>query len=319
MESSRQEFRKLYRFMAARSFVASRVELLEEGFTSSRIKNWHQRGRLIKAIRGVYSLGRDVESADAALRVALAFAGPRAVLTGISACEKWGLINRVLPIPGYIEVAKPTGKARKQRGSSPALRNTLINVIRRHLEPSDVRIKDGLALVRPALALIDFAVKASDREVRFAFLEACRLRLFTERDLKYCFNRMIGRRGASKLRPYLALWVPELLRIKSVFEGWFLLEWVERNLPMPQINVKAFGYEVDVFWRSLGVVLELDGNAFHSDQTQTKLDLEKQKYLEACGLIVIRVTYAEFAADPGAVIDRVLEILELRREALLAV
>lgn len=304
--------------MAARSFVASRAELLGHGFTGSRIKNWYQRGRLIKVVRGVYSLGRDVESVDAALRAALAFAGPQAVLTGISACEKWGLVTCRHPIPQYIEVAKPTGKSRKQRGKSPALRNTVINVIRRCLEPADVRRKDGLALVRPALALIDFAVRASDRDIRFAFLEACRLRLFTERDLKYCFTRMAGRRGASKLRPYLALWVPELLRIKSVLEGWFLLEWVERNLPMPEINVKAFGYEVDVFWRSLGVVLELDGDAFHTDPIQRKLDIGKQRYLEAQGLIVIRVTYAEFAADPGAVIERVLEVLALRREAAVA-
>lgn len=305
--------------MSSRSFVASRIELLSQGFSGSRIKNWYQRGRLIKVIRGVYSLGRDVESADAAMRAALAFAGPGAVLTGISACQKWGMVTSRFQIPRYIEVAKSSGKARKQTGISPALRKTVVSVIRRQVESTETRIKDGLKLACPALALIDFAVNASDREIRFAFLEACRLRLFKERDLKYCFNRMARRRGAKKLRPYLALWVPELLRIKSVLEGWFLLEWVERTLETPEVNVKAFGYEVDCVWRKLGVVLELDGDAFHSDPAQRMLDLEKQMYLESRGLIVIRVTYAEFAADPGAVIERVIEALKLRREVLAAV
>lgn len=274
---------------------------------------------MIKVIRGVYSLGRDVESADAAMRAALAFAGPGAVLTGISACQKWGMVKSRFRIPLYIEVAKSTGKARKQNGSSPAMRNTAVNVIRRRFEPTEVRTRDGLRLTCPALALIDFAVNASDREVRFAFLEACRLRLFTEKDLKYCFTRMARRRGAKKLRPFLALWVPELLRIKSVLEGWFLLEWVERALEMPEVNVKAFGYEVDCLWRKLGVVLELDGDAFHSDPAQRKLDIEKQRYLESCGLIVIRVTFAEFAANPAAVIERIALELELRRVSLAAV
>ena len=109
-----------------------------------------------------------------------------------------------------------------------------------------------------------------------------------------------------------------MLRIKSVLEGWFLLEWVERALEMPEVNVKAFGYEVDCLWRKLGVVLELDGDAFHSDPAQRKLDIEKQRYLESRGLIVIRVTYAEFAADPAAVIQRVIEVLEARRAVLAA-
>lgn len=318
MEQGLKDLKVLYRFMSSRLFVASLAELNSVGFTYSRIKNWYQRGRLVKVMRGVYSLGRDIETTDAAFRAALLFAGPGAALTGVSACQKWGLVGFRDGIPPYIEVARASGESKRQRGSSPAMRKTMVNLIQRRFRKDELRTKDGLVLVRPALALIDFAVRASAREVRFAFLEACRLRLFDEQDLTYCFKAMAGRRGAKKLRPYLALWVPELLRIKSVFEGWFLLEWVDRKLPMPEVNVRAFGYEVDFFWRWLGVVVELDGDAFHSDPVQKKIDLEKQKYLESRGLVVIRITYAEFAADPGAVIRMVFEALERRRVALKA-
>ncbi len=161
-------------------------------------------------------------------------------------------------------------------------------------------------MTNPALALIDFAMNASDREVRFAFLEACRLKLFGKPDLEYCHLRLRGRRGARKLRPYLALWVPELNRIRSVLEGWFLLVWVRRKLETPQVNVKVFGKEVDFYWPEYRLVLELDGDAFHSDPVQKQIDLEKQRFLESQGMTVLRATYKEFAADPDGVVDRVL-------------
>ena len=40
---------------------------------------------------------------------------------------------------------------------------------------------------------------------------------------------------------------------------------MKHKLPMPEVNVKVLGREVDCLWRRLGVILELDGNEFHSD------------------------------------------------------
>lgn len=205
MEPRSAQLEELHRFMATRWFVASRAELLGHGFSGSRIKNWYQRGRLVKVMHGVYSLGRDVETREATWRAALLVAGSGSVLTGRSACEQWGLIKTRTPIPRSIEVATQSGKARTHRGRSPALRNTRVEVVRRTFDSGDIRTKGGIPLLRPALALVDFAVDASDRELRFAFLEACRLQLFNENDLKYCFNRLAGRSGARKLRPLLAL------------------------------------------------------------------------------------------------------------------
>lgn len=306
---------KLRHYMAARGFIAGRSDLIEAGFSPTRIKNWHQGDRLVQVIRGVYSLGRDIEAREAALRAALAAAGPGSALTGQSACEQWGLIKRGQGIPRYVEVATKRGNSRRLRGSSPAMVNTEVRVVKRTLGSGDLRERDGIVLTRPALALIDFSARASEREVRFAFLEACRLKLFNERDLKFCFRRLVGRRGARKLRPFLALWVPELARIRSVLEGWFLIEWVERGFPVPQVNAKVAGFEVDMYWPEQGVVLELDGGAFHRGTVQQRIDLEKQLALEALGLIVIRATYREFEENPDAVVERVATALRLRAAA----
>ncbi len=297
--------------MASRKFVASRAELVDAGFTRSRINNWIRNGRMIKILRGVYCYGRDVESRGSVFRAALVAAGPGSVLIGRSACEVWGIVKPRDELPRVVEVAVARGATRSLPGLSPALRRTTVKVWKRQVDRRDIRHREGLELTSPALALIEFAARASRKEVRFAFLEACRLGLLKQREVAYCFGRISGRRGAKKLKPLLALWVPELNRIRSVLEGLFLLVWVQRGLPMPKVNVKVFGYEVDDFWEKQGLVLELDGDAFHRDPAQRSIDAAKQRELEARGLTVIRVTYAELERDPDAVVRRIMDLLGL--------
>ncbi|HMY26973.1 MAG TPA: DUF559 domain-containing protein [Solirubrobacterales bacterium] len=113
------------------------------------------------------------------------------------------------------------------------------------------------------------------------------------------------------MRPLLGLWVPELNRIKSVLEGLFLLSWVPRRWKLPEVNVKIFGREVDFLWRKEGLVLELDGDAFHTDPIARQRDLEKTRFLESKGLTVIRITWKEFMEDPDGVVERIARELGL--------
>jgi len=282
------------------------------GFSQSRIDCWLRNGRLIKVVRGVYSYGRDVESREAVWRASLLAAGSGSILTGRSACEAWGLIQTRETVPIRVEVAVTCGRTRTLHGTSPALRRTRINIRKREFDQSDVRQKDGIELASPVLALIEFAAEASEREVRFAFLEACRLKLFNRRDVRDCYDRLEGRRGAGRLKPLLALWVPQLGRIRSVLEGTILLGLIERRLPLPEVNVKVGGYEVDFFWRKYGVVLEADGETYHSDLPQRGIDVAKQRDLERQGLDVMRVTSTQFDGNPEAVLDEVANKLASR-------
>lgn len=310
-DSSTPDLRDLYRYMASREFVASRAELLQLGFGPHRLRSWKRSGRLVKSFRGIYAYGREVHTRNAALRAALLVAGPGSALTGRVALEKWGAIKTWREIPLEVEVATRTDRDGIHRGLSPCLRNTRVKVVQRQFAPVDVRTRDGLRILRAALALIDFAVSASETEVRFAFLELCRLRCFSEEDVEFCVRRAVGRRGSSKIKPLLGLWVAELERIRSVLEGLFLLAWVEAKLEMPEVNVKIHGYEVDFLWRRKGVVLELDGDAFHSDPIAMQRDLSKQRFLESKGMKVIRVTWKEFQADSVGVVNRIACELDL--------
>lgn len=301
---------QLQDFMASRSYVAGRTELVGHGFTPSRIKSWERSGRLIRVLRGVYSYGRDIETRTAAWRAALASAGADSVVSARSACEAFGMVRPRTPIPRLIEIAIGSGDATVKQGLSPALRRTRVRVTQRTFDPSEVVLRDGLSLLRPPRALIELAVGGSAVEVKFAFLEACRLGLFTRPDVDYCFRSIAGRRGARKLRPLLALWVPELGRIKSALEGMFILEWVARESRMPRVNAKVLGAEVDCHWPEAGLVVELDGGAFHSDPVAKKRDELKTRKLEAGGLRVLRFPYELIRYEPAVAVDQVVGILD---------
>lgn len=300
---------ELKRFTARTSFVASRTDLLNSGFTGTEIHSWLISGRLSQLFRGVYSYGRDIETREAALRAAILVAGTGSVLTGLSACEIWGMVQPRGKIPSLIEVATNTGNTRIHTGKSPALSRTIVSVAQRQYGSEETRIVNGLELLRPALALMDFAVNAQERRVRFAFLEGCRLGHFDQREVIVCNRHLRGRRGARRVRPMLRLWVPELRRIKSVFEGDVLLDLVERRHPLPQVNVKVHGREVDLYFPKQRYALELDGGAFHSDPAQKRLDAEKQCYLEARGETVRRVTYKEYEANRAGILDQIAKDL----------
>jgi hypothetical protein len=308
MERSRQpgpftrRAEELRRFAAERHFVTGRSELLERGFPLTTIRSWGDNERLTRLFHGVYSYGRDVETREAAWRAALLAGGPGSALTARSALEVWGAIEPRDPIPRLIFVATEVDRGAEHYGKSAALTQTKVKVVRRTLEAEDIRERSGLRVVRAAFALIDFAATASEREVRSAYLELCRLELFDRKDLAYCFRRMAGRRGVSKLRPLLALWVPELARTRSVFEGLFVLAWGETRRPTPKVNQRIFGREVDFLWPEHGVVVELDGAAFHSDPLASRRDQEKTDFLESKGLRVTRVSWKEFEADQDAVL-----------------
>lgn len=307
--------------MSRRDFVASREELVAVGFSRSQIKNWVRGGRLITVLKSVYSYGRDVESVQALRRAALLASGRDSALTARSACEAWGLTKSFSDYPRLIQTGSPKGQTREYSCLSPLTRGSKVHVSKRTFTSGDLTTHGGLTLVRPALALLDIAAYCSDRDVRFAFLEACRLKLFTEIDLSYCGSRFQRRRGAGRIRPLLALWIPELERIRSVLEGWFLLEWVAHRYPVPRVNEKLLGFEVDFYWPEYGLALEVDGDAFHGDPAQKRIDHEKTRFLESRVIVVIRISYREFAADPSAAVSSVARKqneIGIRPSALLA-
>lgn len=281
------------------------------GFPSATIDSWLESGRLVTLFHGVYGFGRDIETAGSAWRAALLVAGPGSVLAGRSACEFWGLVRRNRAIPARIQVASAERKAARFPGRSVALSRTRVEAVRRTFEEGECLRRNGLDVTSAARGLIDYAVAADPLAVKFAYLEACRLGHFRRRDVDYCFRRIEGRRGASKLRPLLVLWIPELGRIRSVLEGLFLLAWVARDRRrMPLVNHKVCGYEVDCHWPEQRLMVELDGGAFHGDPLARARDKAKDRMMRAKGFRVLRFDYDTVRDTPELAVREVARRLD---------
>lgn len=300
-------------FAAHHHWVISRAELVGLGMPLSTIDSWLESGRLVPLLHAVYGYGRDIESSESAWRAALLAAGPGAALAGRTACEFWGMVQKRKGIPARIRIASGRNSAGTLKGRSRSLARTRVELIHRQLDPAETCQRNGFTVTTPARAQIDFAAEASPAAVRFAFLEACRLGHLGRTEIEYCFRRIAGRRGATSLRPHLALWVPELQRINSVLEGLFLLAWIPHDHRRPLVNEKVLGYEVDCYWPSHRLVFELDGRAYHANPAARARDAVKDRRLRAGGLTVIRFGYEAVNEDPGTVLrtgSRLLDAAE---------
>jgi hypothetical protein len=299
------------RFHAARNrWVLSRAELRALGCPNPRIDGWLESRRLVPLFRGVYAFGRDIETAESAWRAALLATGPGAVLAGRTACELWGLVRKAEGIPARIQVAAEITEPALYAGRSAALARTRVRAVRRKFERTDVRRRKDLPVLSAPQAVIDYSAEADPVSVKFAFLEACRLGLFGRPDVDRCFERIHGRRGASKVRPLLELWVPQLSETRSALEGLFLLTWVAADKRLPLINQKVFGFEVDCFWPEHRLIVELDGGGYHSDALARGRDARKERALAKEGLLVVRFGYLEVRRRPERVVREVVRLLD---------
>ena len=89
-----------------------------------------------------------------------------------------------------------------------------------------------------------------------------------------------------------------------------MLRLVRRaGLPEPLVNAHVCGLEVDFDGPAQGLVVEVDGHAFHGDRGAFEADRERDQILVASGLRVIRVTRQPITEQPLAVAVRIAQAL----------
>lgn len=270
--------------------VVGRAELVEAGLSPARIDRARKSRRLLPVFRGVYAVGREIETVEAVWQAATIAGGEGAALTGRSAAEAWGMMSRRARLPREVEIARP-GDPGVIHARSPSLPNTRLTLRRRHLLDDEVSRYRGIPLTTPARTFIDLAGDLGPTQLRGVFIEACRLGRIRRGDLNRLFARSRGRPGAERVRRIAGLWVPGMERTRSVLEGLFLLGWVEADSRVPEVNVRVGRYEVDFLWRREGVIVETDGRAYHDHEIARRRDERKDAWLRGQGLTVIRLGY----------------------------
>jgi len=172
---------------------------------------------------------------------------------------------------------------------------------------------DGVPVTSLARTLIDLAAVLPDRGLEQALARGLQLVGVTADELHRLLARYPRRPGTPRLHALLNADEPPAMT-RSEAEERFLALVRTAQLPAPRVNVRLHGYEVDFCWRAHGVVVEIDGLAFHSTRVAQQRDRRRDSTLAAPGMRVLRFTWQDLTTRPEATLMKVA--LALGRAAL---
>jgi very-short-patch-repair endonuclease len=269
--------------------VVTREQLTAAGLGRGAIGHRLAQGRLHPLHRGVFLVGHQVPPPRAREAAAVFACGKGAVLSHSSAGDQWGFSGSDAVI--HVTVAARNPKSRAG-----------VHVHRvRHLCSGDVRRHHGLPLTSPARTLLDLAEVLPSRPLERALDEALRMRLTRPRELRAILERSPGRHGAAVLRALLDRTHGPTLTRSEAEERLLALVRAAR-LPHPELNVRVAGSEVDFLWRDAGLVVEVDGFAYHSTRAAFERDRRRDAKLQSVGFAVVRVTWRQILDEPEALV-----------------
>ncbi len=251
-----------------------------------------ERGGLHRVHRGVYRVGHTAPLDFDREMAAVLACGTRALVSHASAAYLWALGTRP---DGDVHVSGPDRRGR-----------TGIRLHRCRLSVGDAARCRGVPVTSVARALVDMASEASSLELERAIADAFRRRLVTRTQLER--ELAGGRPGATAIRAVLELEKgPALTRSEAERRLLDLIRAAE--LPVPDHNVRVFGSEVDMFWPEQGLVVEVDGFAFHSGRDAFERDRIRDARLVAANIRVLRVTWRRLVAKPHAIVADIAQSL----------
>jgi very-short-patch-repair endonuclease len=272
-------------WIAARQHgVVSRAQLLGAGLTRAGIEHRVAAGWVHRRHRGVYAVGHPGLTPRGAWMAATLACGADAALSHRSAAALWGLArDGVVP-----SVTVPGGRRRGAIG---------IDVHTGRLRPGETMLVDGIRVTKVARTLLDLAEVLTLDQLVQAIDNATNARQLRPTLMSSMIRESRGRRGLKPLKQALLMTRPEDVLTRSE------LERRARRLvgrPVPEMNVRVGGYEVDMVWRDVRLVVELDGSEYHDPERDTR----KTNNLMALGWTVQRFTWRQVVNDPSWVISR---------------
>jgi very-short-patch-repair endonuclease len=189
-----------------------------------------------------------------------------------SAAAIWGFGRRDDVVHITVE-----GQARRTRQGIRVHRTASLNAA----------VHNGLPLTGPARTLKDLERTATAAEVERAREQAAVLGLVLEDDDPYPeFTRSEGER-----------------RLKRLCRA--------AHLPLPQMNARVAGFEVDAYWPAHNLIVEIDGWGTHRTRKRFEDDRRKDAALTVAGYRVVRITWRRLRYEPYSVSAQLGALLTL--------
>jgi very-short-patch-repair endonuclease len=274
--------------LATRQYgVVSRAQLLELEVGYRGVDHWIARRLLHPMHRGVYSVGQPLRTREATWIAAVLAAGPGAVLSHRSAAALWGMRDSA---PATVEVIAPRQCRR------PGIRaHHLV------LPADEITTENGIPVTNPARTLFDLAAVVTPQQLRHALNEAEIRRLASRLSLDALVARHPRRRGTTALERALdhQRQIGETVS-KSRMERRFLDLLDAHALPRPRTNEPLGPYHPDALWPDHRLIVELDSYAIHTTRQAFEEDRARDRYLQANGYRVLRISWQQLGTKPDA-------------------
>jgi very-short-patch-repair endonuclease len=278
--------------------LLTRRQLLHAGLSRNQIDGRVRYGLLRRVHAGVYQFG-PVSASHARERAALL-----ACNGGVISYWSAAALCQVLPeqVQDPVDVLLRT---RQHGGARPGIR-----VHRGILGDEEVTHIDGIPVTTIARTLLDLS-SMSVRDLERALGAGERMQPDLRDHLATLLARYPKRRGTGTLRRLLA--DPSSGTFTRSEAEDRLLELVRAaDLPRPDFNAMLFGYEVDCLWREAGLVVEVDGFAFHSSQRAFVRDRRRDGVFIAAGMQVLRLTWHQLTRERDRTISLLAQAISRR-------
>jgi very-short-patch-repair endonuclease len=261
----------------------------------------HRAGALLRLQPCTYALDSDRLTR---WHAALAYLGPDAALSHLTALSVWGL--RAGSPDDPIHASVPSHVRRRGAADLIVHRRTALAPVPRN----------GLGVTRLEQSIVDAWPLQPAAERRGPVIAAVAGRRTTVERM----HRALDAAPRLKDRRTLCA-VLDLLDAgcHSPLEMWGLLHVFDDPRLRRQVRVRADGrtYYLDVYAEDERVDFELDGAAWHTGREARERDLRRDAALAAQGILVVRYTHHRLTTDPEAVRAETRRILAGRRTVVL--
>lgn len=295
--------RNVTAFLATHHQVIARRQAVELGLTLPQIKRLVGTGKWQVVLPGTYAPAGIPLDHDAFLAAACLRAGPRAAASHRSAAWLWGLCER-----------PPSRPSLTTAGHTPVWRDKVEVHVSRDLDYGRVLIRDGIPATDPVRTLADLGAIATARELDDAIDRALATRLLTAAGLEAEIARLgrQGRRGIVELRRALigrgmaGAPDPSVLesRVHRLLGSWGITP------AGTEVRVCGGRYRVGVLLRA-GVVLEVDGYAYHWSPESKAADSRRRNALRRAGILVIEADWVTVMRQPDLLRRELLDTLAM--------
>jgi Protein of unknown function (DUF559) len=187
--------------------------------------------------------------------------------------------------------------------------------VHRHpdLTPADIDIVDGIPVTSVSRTLLDLATFLREPQLERACDQAVIEGDFDMCEMEDLLKRSRGRRGVARLRNVLARGDLGEDIPASGLELRYRELCAQAGLPKPEINRYILlgdeYHKVDFLWRKQRVVVETDGDRYHSTGWQRARDERRDQLLEKHGYRRARIPEEAIADDPTQAIATASSLL----------